>query len=159
MDQPSWIFSLVFPKPLTVWIGNRIWRDHRISPHMVLILRKNCVFNTVKKICDQRRTASSSTLQLACSTGRCQPTFVWFSTGMGTVQVAGATQWCWPRLLGRKSFLIGVPACCAQSYEEIGQVLDMLVDALGQGGFVLNGAKKKSRRRANIQQYFHLQAW
>ena len=90
---------------------------------------------------------------------RCQPTFVWFSTGTGSVEVAGGTQRCWPRLLGRRSFLIGVPACCAQSYEEIGQVLDMLVDALGQVGFVLNGAKYFLRRRANIQQYFHLQAW
>ncbi len=51
----------------------------------------------------------------------------------------------------------GRNAIFAKSYEEIGQVLDMLVDALRQAGLVLDAEKTKilttqSQHRANIQQ-------
>ena len=117
-------------------------------------------FSTVwKHLWDQRTTASSSTLQLAWSKAALSAHVCLVQYWNGQCRSSGRNATVLATTFGTEEFLIGVPACCAQSYEEIGQVLDMLVDALGQVGFVLNGAKYFLRRRANIQQYFHLQAW
>ncbi len=149
--------SLIFRKHSTVSIGNRFGKRWVFMAYHNTWLGSSKVYiiNSVRFLLDPWRTTSSSTWQLACDKGVFSAHVFSPSPGMGTVQMAGAMPWCWLRLPRRRGFFTECARCwwnfiCAKSYEETGQVVEMLVDALWHVGPAPK-ARKTTTKKKNQQ--------
>ena len=151
MDQPLWIISLALPKAFDRVYWESLWQavgDHGVSPYLVWILQ-NLYFQQCGKIvgsmedsvefdiaagvrqgCVLSPRLFCSELEWALSKWRAQCNGVGYDFQDGGASLLD--------LRFADDILI-----FAKSYEEIGLVLDMLVDALRQVGLVLNAGKTK----------------
>ena len=165
MDQTLWIISLDLSNAFDRANWESLWQavgGHGVSQHLVWILQSlyyqqrgkivgsmedSFEFDIaagVRQGCVLSPRLFRSLLECALSKWRAQCHGVGYGFQDGGVSLLD------PRLAD--DILI-----FAKSYEEIGQVLDMLVDAVRQAGLVLNAEKIKilttqSQHRANIQQ-------
>ena len=106
VDQQPWSFESVWPcqSGIALANGGRSWHIKTPGSDLPKVI-----------FCQQRGTILGSMgdsfgFDIAAGVRqRCvsQPTFVIFSPSMGTIQTAGATQWCWLRLPTRRGFFIG----------------------------------------------------
>ena len=99
------------------------------------------ICNNVGELWDQWKTALNSTLQLACDksvfSAHVQSLFKWRAqcNGVGFDFQENFFNWICD--------LLTISLSLQKSYEEFGQALDMLVDALRQVGLVPNAGKTK----------------
>ena len=119
------------------------------------------IIDIVGQLLDQWRTAWGLTLQLVCNKGVFSAHICFVQSWNDHSPSGGHKAMVLATISKTEGFrywicvLLMMSLYVQKSYEEIGHVLDMLVDAFRKVGFVLNAGKnKKKRRRANIQQNF-----
>ena len=159
MDQPLWIISLDLSKAFDRVNWESLWQavgDHGASPHLVWILQ-NLYYQQRGKIVGSMvgsfefdiaagvRQGCVLSPRLICSIlewalSKCRPQ----CHGVGYDFQDGGFSLLDLRFAD--DILI-----FAKSYEEIGHVLDMLVDALGQVGLVFNAGKTKKKLTTQSQ--------